>query len=197
MASASSVDWDLYLKAKEFLVDSFTRNPSYSFGDASIMIEHSLNAANIGMNLCTIYSYETTTVSIGCMFHDIGKAILMDGQPVDPKLLREKHEDFNLPMVKIFLGKTGIKGKMADNLSTLFSQKVSGGLKALIKDADIIELYMNVRLQTALKNWADANGFPNEMQRKASKFDAVLSFDKSKEMARPYWEAMKVRWKLN
>lgn len=195
MSLNNAINDVLIQEAKQFLIKSFTENPSYSFGDDSIMIEHSINVANLCLNLAVYYDYDPTTLALGGMFHDIGKSILIDGKPVDPVILRDKHETFNYPMMKEFLS-----GKVDDNVLELlkdaFDPEGDSDIKHLVKDADIIEFYMNYRLQKALKEWGDKEGFFTELQKKADKFEKVLWSEKSKEMARPFWEVMKLRWNL-
>jgi putative nucleotidyltransferase with HDIG domain len=193
----NQINEQLLSEAKEFLIESFTENPSYSFGDASIMIEHSLNVSNLCINLSIYTECDPTTVAIGGMFHDIGKAMTIGGEPINWESLRKNHEAFNMPMMLAFFKSRDVEGEIVETLHKAFDEESGVKEGYVIKDADLIEFYMNYRLQKALKEWGDKMGFPNELQRKADKFNTVMKFDKSKEMAKPFWETMKLRWNLN
>lgn len=191
----TDIDWDLYFKAKQFLVESFTKNPNYSFGDGSIMIEHSINVATIGLDLCVYHSYNPTLVAVGGLFHDIGKAMTIDNKPIDPKILRERHEDFNLPMMELFIDNYKIEGDIKNKLVNIFDHK-DEILVNMIQDADITEFYMNFRLQKAFNDWANKQQLPKELQRKADTFN-TMHLEEGKRVAKPFWEIMKLRWGLN
>ena len=186
----------LFHNCRNLLIESFEENPNYSFGDASLMIDHSIHVQEIAMNIAEVVVCNKAVVFIGSIFHDIGKTKMIDGKPVPWEVLRERHESFNYEVISNFLTEFNVSDAVRSQLQELFNISAKSPESTIIKDSDIIEFYMNSRLQAALKNWADKQNLPNELQRKADKFDSVLSCDFSKELALPYLSLMKKRWNL-
>jgi len=187
---------NLIQSAKEYLIESFTRNPSYSFGDGTIMVEHSIHVCEIAENLTVYQECDLLLIQIGSLFHDLGKSHLIDGKAVDKQILRSRHEQLNIDAAHNFFKNQELSESFIESFAKLFDSESDIVEKSIIKDADIIEFYMNFRLQKALNDWALDNNIQGELQRKADKFNTVLTSQLAKKFAQPYWETMLKRWNL-
>ena len=136
----------------EFVNKSFRENPHYSFGDWHIMADHSIQVMKYALEIADGYPVEVDplVVALSALFHDIGKVVKADEQT-----LLEKHEEMGREVTKDLLPKLGLTQKQIKQIEEIFSHENNSLEKSIVKDADYIDFYVNEKLHTAAKKWAD------------------------------------------
>ncbi len=175
---------------KRYLRQAFISNPSYSFNDWRIMYRHGVMVMKLARKITSDIDCDMTVVMIGALLHDIGKTFRADEQT-----LHAKHDTLGYEMSKDFLATLHLTTQQHERLKNILSGPDDSVEKKIIEDADAIAFFVDKKLQTVFKNWADKNQMVNEMQRKLNKFTA-LHFDVSKQIAQPYYQTTKERWNL-
>lgn len=169
-------------KTKDFLKESFIKNPSFSFNNWKIMYDHGIMVLTFSLKIAReLANYDRLVLSVAALLHDIGKTYRADKQT-----LYEKHEEFSYVVSREFLESLDLTQEQKLKLKEILSGHGECVEKKIIQDADIIAFLADKQLQDAFKNWADQQGMPNEMKRKLDKIN-LLKFDVSKKIAEPFY----------
>lgn len=178
-------------KTKDFLKESFIKNPSYSFNNWKIMYEHGTMVLTFSLKIAReMANYDELVLSIAALLHDIGKTYQADKQT-----LYEKHEEFSYLVSQKFLESLDLTKEQKLKLKEILSDPGKSIEKQIIEDADIIAFLADKRLQDSFKKWADQEGLPHEMKRKLDKIN-LLKFDVSKKIAEPFYQSVKRRFNI-
>jgi len=178
-------------QTESFLQDAFVANPSYSFDDPTIMIEHSKTVRDVALQIEEVTHCRRNLLEVMALLHDIGKAY-----PADEQTLREKHAELGYEVARDFIAKLDLGDDERMRIVTFLKGDMESLEAQIIKDADIIAFFVDEQLQKALKEWGDKNDLPNELQRKANKFEK-LKFGISREIAKEPYQKMLARWNLS
>ncbi len=173
-----------------FLKSVLEANPSYSFGDPTIMYNHSRTVRDFALQIAKSVECDQDLLEPMALFHDIGKAFVADEQT-----LREKHAELGYEVTKEFLPQLELSREQRDKLVAFLKGNFDFIEAEIVKDADIIAFYVDSILQKALKDWGDKNDLPNELQRKADKI-RKLSLPASTNIAQPLYEKYIQDWNL-
>ena len=179
---------DLIEKTKEFVKQSFQKNPHYSFNHWSVMYDHSVKVQELAMQIANDIDCDKTVVSIGALLHDIGKTY-----NADPETLHKKHESFNLVMSEKFLNGLNLKGSELKNICDIISYKSDSTEMKIVKDADALAMYSDKKLYMLWIEWAIKNGYEDAIKRKLDKYNN-LNFDISRRLGKPELSKMKKDW---
>ena len=163
--------------AEEYLKQSFIENPSYSFGDWTIMYEHSVKVKDLALRIAQEIECDEELLIIESLWHDIGKVY-----KADEKILRERHAELGYQVTKNFLPQLSLPFEKEARLISFLKGDLSSIEAQVVKDADIIAFYMDEKLQLAFKTWAEKNNLLNEIERKINKLNH-LRFNISKQIA--------------
>jgi len=178
-------------KAERFLKDIFIENPVYSFGDWTIMYNHSRNVRDFALKIAEFIECDKRLLEIESILHDIGKAY-----KTDVKTLRERHSELGYEVAKNLLTQLESSQEQQEKLTAFLAGDTDSIEGRIIKDADTVAFFADKKLQAALKNWADEQGLSDELQRKVDKFKSLI-FESSRAIAGPLYEQMKKRWNLS
>lgn len=176
--------------AQEFLKKVFVDNPDYSFGDWTVMYQHSLNVRDLALKIAEQVECDKEVLEIFTLLHDIGKAY-----KADDLFLHEHHEELGFKVTEPILSKLLLTAEQLVKLTEFLKGDLSSPEAMVVKDADTLAFFMDERLQDLFKKWADEKGLVGELQRKADKYQK-LKFEISKRLAEPFYEDMKKRWNL-
>ncbi|MEK7620113.1 MAG: HD domain-containing protein [Patescibacteria group bacterium] len=177
-------------RADQFLKSAFENNPSYSFGEPSIMYNHSRRVRDMALEIAASVPCDRELLEILALFHDIGKAY-----DADEQTLRERHDELGYEVTKDFLPQLKLTDEQRHKLVDFLKGTFNSIESTIIKDADIIAFFTDPILQQELKDWGDSRGLPNELQRKAEKI-SKLSLQASKAIAEPLYNAYIKTWGL-
>ena len=184
------MDEELITQAEEFVKQSFTENPHFSFGHWSVMYDHSVTVKNIALKIAEQVECDKMLIALGALLHDIGKT-----QKADENTLHYDHEKFNLPISRFFIDSLNLSASKKRSLKELISYASDSVEMKVIKDADALALYADKRLYMLYIEWAIKNGLSTSIQRKIDKFDK-LRFPISKKIGEKWFEIMKRDWNL-
>ena len=177
-------------RVERFLKDVFIENPLYSFGDWTIMYNHSRNVRDFALEIAEFIECDKSLLEIESILHDVGKAYKTDAET-----LRKQHGELGYEVAKNFLPEIKLSREQKERLAAFLVGNTESVEAQIVKDADVIAFFADEKLQVALKNWADEQGLPNELQRKADKFRNLI-FEPSRIIASPLYEQIKKRWNL-
>lgn len=176
--------------ARRFLKKSFQANPAYSFNDWRIMYRHSCRVKKLADKICSAVGGDRQVVLLGALLHDIGKTYR-----ASEEVLRERHNELGWEVSRDFIMGLNFKEEQKNKLRDILTG-CDGSLESqIIHEADIVAFFIDKKLQTALKIWADKNNLPNELKRKLDNWEK-LKFEISKKIAKKYYSQMKIRWGL-
>lgn len=176
-------------KTKDFLKESFIKNPGYSFNNWKIMCDHGIMVFTFSLKIAqNLTNYDQLVLSIAALLHDIGKTYQTDKQT-----LYEKHEEFNYLISQRFLESLDLTKEQKFKLKEILSGLGKSIEKQIIEDADIIAFLADKKLQDAFNKWTGQEGLPNEMKRKLDKIN-LLKFDVSQKIAEPFYQSTKKRF---
>ncbi len=179
---------ELIEKTKQFVKDSFTKHPHYSFNDWSVMYNHSVLTQEISLKIAQEVDCDKTLVSIGALLHDIGKTY-----EADPETLHKRHEEFNLLVSEEFLKSLNLQEEQLERLKEIVSYQDDSTEIKVIKDADALAFYADKKLYMLFIGWARQNNLEDSTQRKIDKF-SKLNFEASKEIGEDWFKQMKKDW---
>mgnify|MGYP001602545979 FL=1 len=177
-------------KAREFLKKSFQNNSSYSFGDWTIMYNHSLRVKEYALQIAESIECDKELLYIEALFHDIGKAY-----KTNLKILKEQHARLGFAVAGSIMLELNISATQRKKLESFLCGDINSVEGRIIKDADILAFFSDIKLQSAFKNWAEKEMLFGELQRKADKINK-LQFNISKKIAEPLYQSMKRQWHL-
>lgn len=177
-------------QVQEFIRESFQGNPDYSFGDWTIMYKHSLKVKETALQIAKSVECDKELLAIEALLHDIGKVYRANS-----KMLRKHHAKLGYKVAGKFVEQLDLSRQMKKELMTFLKGRKGSIEGQIVKDADVVSFFSDVKLQKAFKNWAEKEGLRAELQRKANKINE-LEFDVSKKIAWPFYEKMKRRWCL-
>lgn len=180
---------DIVAKTREFVKNAFIDNPSYSFGDWSVMYEHSLLVQQIALLISSAVKADKFVISVASLLHDIGKT-----HDADEKTLHAEHEKFNLAVCEKFLDELDMSEGERIKIKRIISFEEDSVETKIIKDADALAFYADKRLHTLFLDWATKNGHDADIERKLGKF-SKLNFDISKITGKVWFEQTKRGWK--
>lgn len=176
--------------AEDFLKQVFIENPAYSFGDWTVMYDHSLRVRDLAMKIAEHVECDTELLELFALFHDIGKAY-----KADYLYLHEHHEELGFSVAESILSKLSLTAEQL----TKFTDFLKGDLGSLeanvMKDADTLAFFMDEKLQELFKKWADEKGLVGELQRKADKYQK-LKFPISRDMGKAAHDKMCQKFSL-
>jgi len=191
---------DLQVKqgAETFLRERFNANPKYSFNNADIMIDHSIDVMNIAIELSKDYPQaDITVILLGALFHDIGKTA-----NEAPEVLKAQHAQFNWDIANKFLSTLGLTAVQLEKLKNILFENpetINSCIEQkIVKEADKVAFVTDDGLQTAFYSWAEGLVVGNgkvELQRKLDKVK-TLELPRAKEIVGKYSEIMRSKWKL-
>lgn len=189
-AMENNFENSLVVNVQNFVKKAFQENPHYSFGDWSIMYEHSVMVKDISLQIAESVDCDKILLSIEALLHDIGKTYKASG-----KVLHQQHAELGYEVTKDFLPSLDLTKEQKKKLIQFLQGDVSSIEGQIIKDADCIAFFSDIVLQKAFKNWAEKEGLLNELQRKADKIN-TLHFEVSRKLATPYHSVLKEKWEL-
>lgn len=163
-------------QTKQFVKESFIKNPSYSFNNWKIMYNHSLKVMDTALEISNITGGDKLILSLRALLHDIGKTF-----NADETALRHNHEDFNYLVARNFIDSLGLSTEQNNKLQNILNKNSDLLEKQIIKDADIIAYFTDRELQQVFKQWTEDNNLPHELQRKQESINN-LRFDVSKKI---------------
>lgn len=184
--------------AETFLRDRFNANPRYSFNNADIMINHSIDVMNIAVEVAKDYpDADLKVILLGALFHDIGKTANESAE-----VLQQRHAQFNWDIANEFFKGLDLSSAQLEKLKNILFENpetINSCIEQkIVKEADKVAFVTDEVLQTAFNNWAerlpDGKG-KTELQRKLDK-TLSLELPRAKEIAGTYSEVMRERWKL-
>jgi len=176
--------------SERFLREAFEGNSLYSFGDPEIIIGHSLIVRDVTLLIARDVRCNLRLIEVMALLHDIGKA-----HSADADVLRERHTELGFEVAGEFVAGLGFNSAELEKINGFLKGDMSSLEARIVKDADVIAFFMDGRLQRALKLWGDANGFSDELQRKADKIGG-LRFEVSVGIAGEYYDGMVREWGL-
>jgi|GEM_PF-1011616 len=176
-------------KTREFVKNSFIKNPHYSFDHWSVMYNHSIKVENIALKIAKEIECDKKLVVLGALLHDIGKT-----HKVDTHTLHYNHEDFNLKVSKKFIKSLDLPVDTAKEFEDIVSYNSHSVEAKIIKDADALALYADKRLYMLFLVWAIENKLFSSIQRKIDKW-GKLNFDVSKKIGKKWYRQMCSDWK--
>jgi putative nucleotidyltransferase with HDIG domain len=181
---------DFVKKTKEFVKESFIKNPKFSFNDWTIMYNHHVMVLDLCLRISKNIdkSYDMIVLKIGALLHDIGKAY-----EADEKTLVEKHAFLGWEVSKDFLNSLKLKEEQLNKIKDIWNEKKINTEKQIIEDADTLIFYMDKKLNQVYKKWAIERKYKKGMQRKIDKFNS-LHFEISKKIGKPLLEEFKKHW---
>ncbi len=180
---------DIVAKTRDFVRNAFSENPGYSFGDGSVMYEHSVLVQQIALVISSVIKSDKFAVSIASLLHDIGKA-----HKADEKKLRAEHEKFNLAVCGKFLDGLDMGEETRIRIKRIISFEDDSVETRIVRDADALAFYADKRLHNLFFEWAAKNGYEPDIERKLGKFPK-LNFDISKTIGKAWFEQTKRDWK--
>lgn len=175
-------------QTRTFMEHAFRESPHYTFGDPTIMIDHSNLVGDIAGVLANHYpGVDNTVAEITAILHDVGKTV-----HTDEETLLKKHEELGLQVADTLLDTLALTQTQREQVKTFFTNKENTSLRQLVKDADYIAFYADERLHDAFKAWTDRDKLPHEVLRKLQRFDQMAPI--AQDLARPFYEKMKLKW---
>lgn len=199
LLEANGVNTQVVFAAQEFLRKQFIANPSYSFNNADIMINHSIQVMDVAVDIGSqIPECDLLVVSLGALFHDIGKVA-----KVSPEILKDKHSEYNWVIASEFLNGIVLTPEQTEKLKNILYERPET-LKSCVeqqavKDGDRISFMKDYVLQKALYDWAEGIHTGTgilELQKKLNNVTSLV-FERSKELAKEPYENMRNKWGLN
>lgn len=172
-------------KARDFMREAFIKNPHYSFDNWHIMYDHSCTVERIARKIAESVPCDTLLVSIGALFHDIGKT-----HEADEKTLYQGHDSFNLLVSEKFLDSLGIDPDRLQKLKDVIQYTSEFDEMHVVKDADILAFPSDKKLYMAFVEWAHNRDMQEAIQGKIDKWKK-LYFDVSKELVGDLFENMR------
>ncbi|MHB8831427.1 MAG: HDIG domain-containing metalloprotein [Patescibacteria group bacterium] len=176
--------------AEEYLKKVFVDNPDYSFGDWSVIYQHSLNVRDLALKIAEQVECDKELLELFALFHDIGKAY-----KADYLYLHEHHEELGFNVAEPILSKLSLSTGQSVKLTEFLKGDLSSVEANIMKDADTLAFFMDERLQDLFKKWADEKGLVGELQRKADKYQK-LKFEISKAMGKAAHDKMCQKFQL-
>jgi len=184
--------------AETFLRDRFNANPRYSFNNADIMINHSIDVMNIAVEVAKDYpDADLKVILLGALFHDIGKTANESAE-----VLQQRHAQFNWDIANGFLSTLGLTAVQLEKLMNILFENpdtINSCIEQkIVKEADKVAFVTDEVLQTAFNNWSERLGVGKgkvELQRKLDKVK-TLELPRAKEIVGKYSEIMRSKWKL-
>jgi len=177
-------------KTKQFVKDSFIKNPKFSFNDWTIMYNHHLFVLDLSLKISKNLdkNYDPLVLQVGALLHDIGKAY-----KADEKTLVEKHAFLGWEVSKEFLEKLDLKLEQLKKIQEIWEKDKTNTEKQIIEDADTLIFYIDKKLSQIYKKWAIERKYREGMQKKIDKFNS-LHFEYSKKIGKPLLEEFKKHW---
>ncbi len=184
--------------AQAFVRDRFNANPRYSFNNADIMINHSIDVMNIAVEVAKDYTdADLKVILLGALFHDIGKTA-----DETPQVLQQRHAQFNWDIANEFFESLDLSPDQLHKLRNILFENpetINSCIEQkIVKEADKIAFVTDEVLQTAFYAWAESLAEGNgklELQRKFDK-TKTLELPSAREIAGMYSEVMRERWEL-
>ncbi len=176
--------------AEEYLKEVFTENPAYSFGDWTIMYQHSLNVRDLALKIAEQVECDKELLELFALFHDIGKAF-----KADYMYLHEHHEELGFNVAEPILSRLSLTAEQLAKLTEFLKGDLSSLEANVMKDADTLAFFMDEKLQDLFKKWADEKGLVGELQRKADKYQK-LKFEISRKMGKEAHDKMCQKFQL-
>lgn len=176
-------------QTKRFVKEKFQRHPHHSFDDWSVMYNHSVTVQELALNIAEEVECDTLVVAIAALLHDIGKTYV-----ADEETLHKHHEDFNVIVAKSFLESLLLDIPVRNKILCIISEKDSSIESLIIRDADIIAMYVDSTLHMHLIEWALRTDRKDVLERKLNNIDR-LQFLVSKQIAEQPYIKMKERWR--
>lgn len=173
---------------KLFVFEEFEANPHYSFGDGTIMYQHSLHVLDFALELASEFTCDKTVVTLEALLHDIGKTY-----KADEETLHAKHHELGWKVCEKYLKSLKLTSEQMEELKKFFEKKTDSVESRIVKDADVIAFFADPRLHTKFKLWAEDRGKTDELSRKLAKFDS-LHFSASKQLAQVHYDKLKQKW---
>lgn len=181
---------DLTEETKLFVFEEFTANPSFSFGDGSIMYQHSLHVLEYALEIASEFTCDKTVVILEALLHDIGKTY-----KTSHEVLQEKHHELGWKVCEKYLNSLNLTAAQLHELKVFFEKKTNSIESRIVKDADVIAFYADPRLHNSFKRWTNDKNLEEELERKLAKFDS-LHFSVSKQLGEKHWEKLKTKWQV-
>lgn len=176
--------------AEAFVEEEFRKHPHHSFGDWTVMQDHSMRVRDLALQIGEGMHADTFVIEIVALLHDIGKTY-----EADDATLHVHHEDFNLLVSEKFLDALGLTEEQLRKIKNLIVHKDSGKEAQIIEDADALAFYADRRLYMLFIDWAREMNLEKSIQKKLDKF-ARLHFDVSRQLGAGWYEQMKKDWGL-
>lgn len=180
---------DITEETKLFVFEEFEANPHYSFGDGSIMYQHSLHVLDYALELTSELPCDKLIVTLEALLHDIGKTY-----KADEAVLQERHHELGWKVCEKYLKSLKLTDTQLGELKLFFEKKTDSIESRIVKDADVIAFYSDARLHNQFRRWAEEKNKEGELERKLNKFDS-LNFSISKQIAEPLHEKLKQKWR--
>lgn len=176
------------VRTESFVKSAFQENPHFSFGDWSVMHDHSVMVKDLAERIALEVGCDSSLAAIGALLHDIGKTYRSD-----PDDLHKNHEKYNLLVARDFLGSLELSEKEREKIEALISYQDDSDEMKVIKDADALALFLDKRLYMLYIEWAVENRLDDSIQRKLDKFDR-LNFGISRSIGEQAFLNMKKEW---
>lgn len=179
---------DITEETKLFVFEEFEANPGFSFGDGSIMYQHSLHVLEYALEIASEFPCDKTIVTLEALLHDIGKTYRASDEA-----LQKRHHELGWRVCEKYLKSLNLTATQLYELKAFFEKKTNSVESRIVKDADVIAFYADPRLHTKFKLWAEEKELAGELERKLAKFDS-LYFSVSKQLGEKHHSKLKQKW---
>lgn len=177
-------------RVEAFVAHAFEAHPHYSFGDGTVMRDHSFRVRDIALQICADIPADTLLVELGALLHDIGKT-----HEADDMTLHARHEEYNLPVSEELIGGLSLSAEHRSKLRDIVSHHSDSVEMQIIEDADALAFPADQRLPRLFFDWVKEKGLEGALEKKISKFDA-LHFEVSRQIGKEWFEQLRQDWNL-
>lgn len=171
-----------------FVRKAFYNNPHHSFGDGSVIYEHSVRVKEFAMQIGGQVGANVQLVALGGLLHDIGKTYL-----ADEETLHKRHEELNVVVADTLLTSLNLPNTESEKLRRLISHTDHSIEMEVIEDADALAFFSDKRLYMLFIDWAVKTNHLTTIKRHKEKY-AHLHFPLSRELGRSAFIQMEKDW---
>lgn len=179
---------EIIKKVEAFVENEFKKHPHHSFGDWTVMRDHSMKVRDLALQIGEDRSQASLVLVIAALLHDIGKTY-----EADVETLHAHHEEFNLLVSEVFLDTLGLSDGQLQTIKDLIGHTSDTEEMRVLEDADALAFYADKRLYMLFIEWARERGLGDSIQKKLDKFD-ILHFERSRQIGKEWYEQMRQDW---
>ncbi len=187
--STNSPTMDALARTEVFVRQTFAANPHHSFGDGTVMFEHSVRVKELALRLAQEVGADPLLVGLGGLLHDIGKAY-----PADEETLHQKHEELGVLVAAPLLGSLELPAPTLLQLRSLIAHTSASLEMQVMEDADALAFFLDKRLYMLFLAWATNTNHHAAIEKKTHKFEK-LHFPLSRQLGSAAFGQMWTDWK--